>query len=100
MAPRNDRAHTHQCIHCRTPVECHGTLERNHDGWPEVVCDNFHKSSKLFLCESCDHAFKQPDCHDCGGPSAVVFEDCDDASGYRGEEGLCLECLAKREARA
>jgi hypothetical protein len=97
MAPRTARAHAHPCAHCQTPVECHGELERNHDGWPEVICDRFHKSCDVFLCESCNHAFTRAECHDCGEPAAVVFQDCDDASGYRGEEGLCLECLAKRE---
>jgi hypothetical protein len=74
---------TAPCDHCKTPTDYHGI-----------------RTAALLLCPACDKAFKQPDCHDCGGPSAVVFEDCDDASGYRGEEGLCLECLAKREARA
>jgi hypothetical protein len=90
------RAHTHPCRDCQTPVECHGDLERNFDGWPEVVCRDFHIHGAEPLCDSCN----KPECHDCGDPSDVTFVDYDDASGYRGDEGLCLPCLEKRESRA
>ena len=48
------RPHSHPCAHCKTPVECGGELEQNHDGWPEVICRIFHREpGPDFLCESC-----------------------------------------------
>lgn len=39
-----NRPHTHPCSQkgCKEKVECHGVLLRNHDGFPEVVCDEYH----------------------------------------------------------
>ena len=35
------KEHTHRCA-CGAFFECAGELERNHDGWPEVICRVFH----------------------------------------------------------
>jgi hypothetical protein len=54
------RAHSHRCETCKTPVPCDGTLSRNYDGWPEVICDVIHKPyssvAETVLCESCHAA--------------------------------------------
>jgi hypothetical protein len=92
-----DRPHSHPCQHCLTTVECHGTLSFNYDGFPETWCDDYHKLTGVFLCESCDRLFKDaPECHVCGDPAVHVVEDSDDASGYRGEIGLCAQHWAER----
>jgi hypothetical protein len=52
-----DRAHTHPCQHCKTPVECHGDQEQNHDGWPAVRCLDYHLEGGTvarLLCEDCE----------------------------------------------
>ena len=48
--------HNHPCAVCNTPVECDGFLQRNYDGWPEVVCSHYHLengSVATVLCETC-----------------------------------------------
>lgn len=51
------RPHRHPCQHCKTPVECGGEWEQNIDGWPEVICREFHMEGGFtnpdFLCEDC-----------------------------------------------
>lgn len=37
------RPHTHPCTVCSTKVPCPGTWERNHDGFPEVICSVIHR---------------------------------------------------------
>jgi hypothetical protein len=64
--------HSHPCSFCRTPVECPGTLERNVDGWPEVICGLYHLpggSIADLLCDSCEaselkHSADCP-CYEC-----------------------------------
>jgi hypothetical protein len=68
----------HCCDHCKTPVELNGDVPR------------------LVLCASCQQHFTTPDCHVCGDPAVHVVEDSDDASGYRGEIGLCQQHWAER----
>lgn len=100
---RHDGLHVHACCHCKTPVECHGEQVRNHDGAPEVICLSYHRADGTitpWLCEYCYSAAQRSECHDCGEPAVHVFEDSDDASGYRGEIGLCNACLSAREAKA
>lgn len=100
MRPAADRVHSHPCNHCKTTVDCHGSLSFNYDGWPETWCDEYHKLSGMFLCESCADLFKRPGCDDCGEPGAThAFEDSDDASGYKGETALCDDCFQKRMGR-
>lgn len=49
--------HSHPCAHCKTPVECEAELVRNYDGWPEVVCEDYHlvggATNPDWLCEDC-----------------------------------------------
>jgi hypothetical protein len=56
------RRHTHPCQyapHCSTLVDCGGDLHRNHDGWPEVICDGYHGADGQTypsLCAECEDA--------------------------------------------
>ena len=48
--------HHHACQGCGKQTVCGGNLERNYDGWPEVICSDFHTSigpNPNFLCEDC-----------------------------------------------
>lgn len=62
------RAHHHSCrnkyLGCQARVPCGGPLERNYDGWPEVVCA-FDDGRFSFTCEDCCQADY---CEDCGYP--------------------------------
>ena len=44
--------HKEQCIRCRKDYDCDGNLERNHDGWPEVICDLYHRYN-MQECPDC-----------------------------------------------
>lgn len=44
--------HNHDCQTCGNPMDCDGELERNFDGWPEVVCVIYHLDGKD-VCEEC-----------------------------------------------
>lgn len=46
-------AHTHSCPDCGTPVDCGGELERNDDGWPEVICEVAHVFG-VRRCDDCE----------------------------------------------
>lgn len=46
--------HHHPCADCGTKTECPGTWEENYDGWPEVVCPEYHTASYPFTCEGCE----------------------------------------------
>lgn len=49
-----ERPHTHPCSRCLVETECSGDLERNFDGWPEVVCPDYDmRDHGDFLCEDC-----------------------------------------------
>lgn len=49
--------HHHPCQHCGAKTECSGTWEQNYDGFPEVICREFHLDGGTlnadFLCETC-----------------------------------------------
>lgn len=49
--------HTHPCQDCGEETECHGELEANVDGEPEIICIEFHLLSgdlnPAFVCGSC-----------------------------------------------
>lgn len=47
-----NKPHTHVCAKCAKPYECDGTLERNDDGFPEVICLTFHQDHQQ-VCETC-----------------------------------------------
>ena len=84
--------HSHPCRFCKTPVECHGDLQRNHDGWPETVCYDYHIQAQPCLCEAC----ARPECHVCGEPAVQTVDDHDDGSGYKGEVSYCAEHYGAR----
>jgi hypothetical protein len=46
------KTHTHVCRTCRQRFPCDGDLERNHDGWPEVICVAYHER-RQDTCEKC-----------------------------------------------
>jgi hypothetical protein len=55
------RPHTHPCAleakGCTVEVPCGGTLERNHDGVPDVTCSTYHLPSGFTdpqACEECE----------------------------------------------
>ena len=57
------RPHSHPCADCHTPTDCHGDLERNYDGFPDVICTSYHLLCGItnhdFLCEACADARAQ-----------------------------------------
>ncbi len=50
--------HHHPCADCGAKTECGGTWEENYDGFPEVICREFHLSSgdtnPDFICHRCN----------------------------------------------
>lgn len=48
-----ERPHHHPCATCGEKVECSGSWEQNWDGFPEVICREFHQDRWPFLCEDC-----------------------------------------------
>ncbi len=46
------RPHSHDCTTCKQEFACPGTLWRNHDGFPEVVCSFYHEAGNT-ECEDC-----------------------------------------------
>lgn len=44
--------HHHDCDQCGQQFSCDGQLERNHDGWPEVICVEFHERGQR-TCREC-----------------------------------------------
>jgi len=77
--------HHHPCQRCKAKTECFGQLEDNYDGWPEIVCLEFHMNASCdpnpdFLCDGCL-------CWDCGDPGVVTMDG----------ELVCEACAHKRE---
>lgn len=55
------RIHHHPCQRCGKKAECPGEWEQNYDGFPEVICPEFHQNAGInpdFICEDCE---AQPD---------------------------------------
>ena len=52
------RIHHHPCQTCRKKTECGGDWEQNYDGWPEVICREFHRHDLTlnpdFICHDCN----------------------------------------------
>ncbi len=51
--------HHHKCADCGAKTECCGQLEDNYDGWPEIICVEYHLHATCdpnpdFICEACD----------------------------------------------
>jgi hypothetical protein len=51
------RIHHHKCQDCGAKTECHGEWEQNYDGYPEVICREFHGDGGTinpdFVCPDC-----------------------------------------------
>jgi hypothetical protein len=47
--------HHHPCEDCGAKTECGGVWEQNYDGFPEVICPEYHKDGGWveFVCETC-----------------------------------------------
>lgn len=59
--------HHHPCQQCGIKTECPGTWEENYDGWPEVICREFHAEGGInadFLCETCAGLIEASDAKD------------------------------------
>lgn len=63
------KLHTHPCEFapqgCQTVIDCLGDLERNHDGYPEVVCSLYHAPNGSIMpdrCAECEESY----CTACG----------------------------------
>jgi len=49
--------HSHPCEQCGAPVPCAGKWERNDDGWPEAICEDYHlPHGEIWQvrCEDCE----------------------------------------------
>lgn len=50
--------HHHPCQICHAKTECGGTWEENWDGFPDVICREFHQAGGFvnpdFSCEDCE----------------------------------------------
>lgn len=44
--------HTHICKACCQELECDGALERNYDGFPAVICADYHERG-MDICGDC-----------------------------------------------
>lgn len=56
-----DFPHTHPCQNCGEPVDRNGELERNDDGYPEVVCYAYHVYEGSYtLYPECDAIDPEP----------------------------------------
>ena len=48
--------HHHPCQDCGQETPCDGPLEKNYDGWPDVICLIFDQpggTNSNFICEDC-----------------------------------------------
>lgn len=71
--------HTHTCARCGIAFACGGSLEQNHDGWPDVICVAFHADGET-ECVGCRTTTW---CVNCGQQPAI---------GTWCEDALCLAC--------
>jgi len=67
--------HKHTCETCGDEFTCDDALlERNHDGFPEVICRRWHEWGER-QCESCWNAETEGadgrPCPDCGMESCI-----------------------------
>ena len=53
---RRHREHSHPCRSCGAKVPCRGRLIRNYDGFPEVICSDYHERYIRPECEACVEA--------------------------------------------
>jgi hypothetical protein len=53
---RRPREHSHPCRSCGAKVPCSGDLIQNYDGFPEVICSEYHERYRRPDCEACEAA--------------------------------------------
>jgi len=92
------KPHHHPCAKCKTKTECSGTWEENYDGFPEVICPEYHLPSveiALCLCEACA-------CVDCGEIATESMKDADSwsADGTEYFVSICDGCAERRRMKA
>ncbi len=67
------KPHSHPCQICGKKTECGGTWEENYDGFPEVICREYHLDDGSinadFICEVCvaayeDDAQRRSECYE------------------------------------
>lgn len=82
--------HHHPCAGCGAKTECGGTFEQNYDGWPEVICTEYHGlvnsgfvPADDFLCEACE---ERGQCDECGLYRDTVISH---------DGRLCADCILK-----
>jgi hypothetical protein len=81
--------HSHPCPYCGYRTECDDKhLERNYDGWPEVICTLVDGGmSKPVVCDECE---AKRWCEHCGGAEAVQ-----EVAG----DWVCAACAQVAEVR-
>lgn len=62
------KPHHHPCADCGRKTPCPGTWEENYDGWPEVVCSEFHDMPSQSIADAVNHRTPTN--------SAFVCDDC------------------------
>jgi hypothetical protein len=88
--------HHHPCTTCRAPVECAGDLERNYDGWPEVICRAYHQSNGTIADIFCD----AHDQCECGEPATQTFDEGEEYALWTRQPRLtpvCAECFTRKD---
>jgi hypothetical protein len=57
---RYAKPHHHPCADCGSKTPCDGLWEQNYDGFPEVICPEYHGTDGTlnpeFICEACEWA--------------------------------------------
>ena len=57
------KVHHHPCQDCGAKTECGGVFEQNYDGWPEVICAEWHTHdgpNPDYVCETCYRKREEP----------------------------------------
>lgn len=87
--------HSHPCQRCGVKTECGGTYEPNEDGFPEVICREFHLDGGInpdFRCETCAELV------DCEGNSddctLIATTSRETTDGWLPAERFCAHCAA------
>ena len=87
------KPHSHPCQSCGAKTPCPGTWEENYDGWPEVICREFHLESGIlnpdFFCSGCA-------CVDCGERATTWAKHYTWPDTYV-DEKVCECCAEKRD---
>jgi hypothetical protein len=93
--------HTHPCANCQIKTQCPGHYERNHDGFPEVICTEFHGGG-TFLCDECRaHMCESGQAEDCEPYTATeTFTPYKDTPAQQKPFPVCKACLKWEQEEA